>query len=336
MGLSKALYRRRVLVILVLALFALFLLFRRSEPATAADNQPVHMEAAKKMQVANLNEVPLRDGFIKDPTEYFVQSTLRDNHVVIFSKPECPHCRAAKALLQWYRDQRGLRYIVIEMSSEKDLQGIRQALKSLYQRTTFPSIFIDVQCVGGNEELQQLEGSGQLAQMLTDKGLLTALLADRPANAAAAPEAAAKDKVKVVEPVNEPVKTPANEPANQAMQQEEQAQKPAPSAAERKVRTLIKKHRVMVFSKTYCPYSRRAKQLLSQYHDGRGLEFTVLEADLEADPMEIKAALGAVSGHFTFPNVFVDGKSIGGSDDLAAIHANGELALLLKEKSLIV
>ncbi|PIA18742.1 thioredoxin-like protein [Coemansia reversa NRRL 1564] len=108
------------------------------------------------------------------------------------------------------------------------------------------------------------------------------------------------------------------------------------TAAERKVRNLIGRHRVMVFSKSYCPYSKNAKDLLSQYHNELGLEFGVLEADLEAEPMEVKAALGRVSARLTFPNIFVDGYSIGGSDELSMMHEKGDLALMLQQKRLIV
>ncbi|KAJ2780820.1 hypothetical protein H4R18_003236 [Coemansia javaensis] len=107
------------------------------------------------------------------------------------------------------------------------------------------------------------------------------------------------------------------------------------SLAEQKVRRFIGRSRVMVFSKTYCPYSRRAKELLAQYRSERGLQFDVLEADLEADPAAVKAALAAISGQSTFPNVFVDGLSVGGSDDLARMHASGELAALFLERRLI-
>ncbi|KAJ2458030.1 hypothetical protein GGF42_002329 [Coemansia sp. RSA 2424] len=107
------------------------------------------------------------------------------------------------------------------------------------------------------------------------------------------------------------------------------------AVAEQKVRQLIQRNRVMVFSKTYCPYSRSAKRLLSKYKDTHGLEFVVLEADLEPDPMEVKAALGKLSGRLTFPNIFVDGQSIGGSDDLHAKHASGDLATLLQKAGLI-
>ncbi|KAJ2685449.1 hypothetical protein IWW39_004251, partial [Coemansia spiralis] len=109
-----------------------------------------------------------------------------------------------------------------------------------------------------------------------------------------------------------------------------------PSAAEQKVRQLIQRNRVMVFSKTYCPYSSKAKRLLAKLKEQRGLFYTVLEVDTEKDPVEIKAALGKVSGRQTFPNIFVDGQSIGGSDDLQAKHASGELTELLKKAGLIV
>ncbi|KAJ2359419.1 hypothetical protein IWW50_001478 [Coemansia erecta] len=108
------------------------------------------------------------------------------------------------------------------------------------------------------------------------------------------------------------------------------------SDVEKKVRQLIKRNRVMVFSKTYCPYSRNTKILLSKYHDDRGLEFSVLEADLEADPYEVKEVLGKLSGHFTFPNIFVDGQSIGGNEELRLMHASGELVSMLGDKKLIV
>ncbi|KAJ2078532.1 hypothetical protein H4R24_004418 [Coemansia sp. RSA 988] len=110
----------------------------------------------------------------------------------------------------------------------------------------------------------------------------------------------------------------------------------AQTTAERKVRNLIGRHRVMIFSKTYCPYSKRAKDLLSQYQNERGLSFGVLEVDLEVEPMEVKAVLGRVSARLTFPNIFVDGYSIGGGDELSMMHEKGDLALMFQEKRLIV
>jgi glutaredoxin len=45
---------------------------------------------------------------------------------------------------------------------------------------------------------------------------------------------------------------------------------------------------------------------------------------------EIQASLQELTGQRTVPNVFVKSKHIGGSDDTARAHKNGELAKLLK------
>ncbi|KAJ2652085.1 hypothetical protein IWW40_001282 [Coemansia sp. RSA 1250] len=124
-------------------------------------------------------------------------------------------------------------------------------------------------------------------------------------------------------------------PAQQASVEKDTVVRAEQKAVEEKIYQLIKRNRVMVFSKTYCPYSREAKSLLSQYQKDHGLAFDVLEADLEADPLEVKAALGKISARFTFPNIFVDGQSIGGGDELRQLHANGELVALFKEKKLL-
>ncbi|KAG8687397.1 hypothetical protein FRC11_007297 [Ceratobasidium sp. 423] len=60
---------------------------------------------------------------------------------------------------------------------------------------------------------------------------------------------------------------------------------------------------VVVFSKTYCPYSKRAKNLLSSLK----LEPApyVVEVDLRSDSDTVKALLLRLTGHGTFPNILV-------------------------------
>lgn len=54
-----------------------------------------------------------------------------------------------------------------------------------------------------------------------------------------------------------------------------------------------------VFSKSYCPYSRGAKSLLTDY----GANFTVYEVDLRYDFTHIAPLLWALTGHRTYPKV---------------------------------
>lgn len=91
---------------------------------------------------------------------------------------------------------------------------------------------------------------------------------------------------------------------------------------------------VVVFSKTYCPYSKRAKDLLSRYNLDPAIK--VIEVDLREDQHHIKSTLGRLTGRSTFPNIIVKGGSIGGSDDIATAHASGELRKKLEEAGIVV
>lgn len=44
----------------------------------------------------------------------------------------------------------------------------------------------------------------------------------------------------------------------------------------------------------------------------------------------IKAVLTRLTGRSTFPNVIIHGKSIGGSDDITAMHKDGQLRQLFE------
>jgi glutaredoxin 3 len=70
--------------------------------------------------------------------------------------------------------------------------------------------------------------------------------------------------------------------------------------------------RVVVFSKSYCGYSRRAKSLLME-HD---IAFSVLELDQAKTGAAMQSLLKDASGQRTVPNVFVDGEHVGGSSEL--------------------
>jgi glutaredoxin-related protein len=50
----------------------------------------------------------------------------------------------------------------------------------------------------------------------------------------------------------------------------------------------------------------------------------------------IKTVLTRLTGHSTFPNVILRGKSIGGSDDIAVMHKDGRLRQLFEQAGLKV
>ena len=67
---------------------------------------------------------------------------------------------------------------------------------------------------------------------------------------------------------------------------------------------------VSLFTKVGCPFCARAKDLLKE----RGIDYQEIVVGKDATPYSLRAVTGAT----TVPQVFVDGKLIGGSEALAA------------------
>ncbi|XP_077220627.1 glutaredoxin-like isoform X2 [Tasmannia lanceolata] len=94
-----------------------------------------------------------------------------------------------------------------------------------------------------------------------------------------------------------------------------------------KAKELVSSNPVMIFSKTYCGYCKRVKQLLSQL----GVNYKVIELDSESDGNAIQSALLAWTSQTTVPNVFIAGKHIGGCDAVTGMHSSGKLVPVLTE-----
>ena len=74
---------------------------------------------------------------------------------------------------------------------------------------------------------------------------------------------------------------------------------------------------VVVYSTDYCPYCRAAKDLLRS----KGVAFR--EVDVTGDDAMREKLVEMTGGRTTVPQIFVDGKAMGGYDDLAAFFRNG-------------
>ncbi len=85
----------------------------------------------------------------------------------------------------------------------------------------------------------------------------------------------------------------------------------------------------MVFSKTYCPYSKRLKSILKEYTFDP--EFVVVELDKHENGAELQKFIGGKTGRSTVPNVIINGISRGGCDDFAGLHDQNTLLDSLKQ-----
>ncbi len=85
---------------------------------------------------------------------------------------------------------------------------------------------------------------------------------------------------------------------------------------------------VEIYTMPFCPYCHRAKNLLKQ----KGVDYTEYDVMMASGKRaEMRERAG---GRNTVPQIFIDGRHIGGSDDLIALDQRGELDPLLKEAPL--
>lgn len=81
---------------------------------------------------------------------------------------------------------------------------------------------------------------------------------------------------------------------------------------------------IVIYSTLTCPYCDRAKLLLDQ----KGIKYT--EINVEKDPALFKEMV-AKTGERTVPQIFIDGKHIGGFSDLKQLNENGKLDDILRK-----
>ena len=80
---------------------------------------------------------------------------------------------------------------------------------------------------------------------------------------------------------------------------------------------------VEIYTTMWCPYCHRAKSLLER----KGIAFR--EIDVTYDQAKRGEMSRRAEGRSTVPQIFIAGKPIGGSDELAALDAAGKLDALL-------
>lgn len=80
---------------------------------------------------------------------------------------------------------------------------------------------------------------------------------------------------------------------------------------------------VEIYTTPTCPYCMAAKRLLTK----KGVDFT--EIDVSRDPELRQAMTHRSGGRTSVPQIFINGQSVGGSDDIHALDRDGKLDPLL-------
>lgn len=92
--------------------------------------------------------------------------------VLLFMKgtplfPQCGFSSRAVAIL----DHLGVEYATVDVLQD---QGIRQGIKSFSDWPTIPQLYVKGQFVGGSDIMMEMYETGELAELLEEKGISTA------------------------------------------------------------------------------------------------------------------------------------------------------------------
>ena len=93
-----------------------------------------------------------------------------------------------------------------------------------------------------------------------------------------------------------------------------------------RVQELIQTNTIMVFSKSYCPFCRRVKELFEKELQ---VPYRAIELDQDSQGSAIMDYLKSLTGQKTVPNVFINGQHIGGCDSTYEAHRQGQIRPLL-------
>ncbi|KAK9230967.1 hypothetical protein WN943_021198 [Citrus x changshan-huyou] len=94
------------------------------------------------------------------------------------------------------------------------------------------------------------------------------------------------------------------------------------------VQNSIFSNKIVIFSKSYCPYCLRAKRIFADLNE----QPFVVELDLRDDGAQIQYILLDLVGRRTVPQIFVNGEHIGGADgwsQLSLAHSTCNLNFFL-------
>ncbi|KAG7393752.1 hypothetical protein PHYPSEUDO_004515 [Phytophthora pseudosyringae] len=116
-------------------------------------------EVQKLQQTGTLRTMLEKSGTL---AEDIVWSAINQNALVLFSKSYCPYCKKTKETLAGL----GAKPVVFELDTREDGAAIQAFLFRLTRQSTVPNLFIKGKSVGGNDNVQELQRSGELVDRL--------------------------------------------------------------------------------------------------------------------------------------------------------------------------
>ena len=130
----------------------------------------------------------------------------------------------------------------------------------------------------------------------------------------------------VEEKVIEEIVIPAPNKINPS---EESSEDPTAWDPSTELTSILRRSPIIIFSKSYCPHSAAAKHILLTLYTLTPAPY-IVELDQHPHGVELQAFLKEKTGRGTVPNILVNGRSLGGGDEVRGLHGEGKLDGVLK------
>ncbi len=98
-----------------------------------------------------------------------IQQDINENDVVLYMKgtPMFPQCGFSAAVVQAL-SVLGIKFKGVDVLSDP---GLREGIKQFSNWPTIPQLYIKGEFIGGCDIVREMYGSGELQQLLKDKGI---------------------------------------------------------------------------------------------------------------------------------------------------------------------
>ena len=100
-----------------------------------------------------------------------IKKDIAENDIVLFMKgtPQFPQCGFSAAVVQ-VLSQLGVKFKGIDILTDP---ALRQGIKDFSQWPTIPQLYVKGEFVGGCDIVREMDGSGELRELLHSKGIYT-------------------------------------------------------------------------------------------------------------------------------------------------------------------
>lgn len=231
-----------------------------------------------------------------------LQRLIDSRPVFLFMKgnPEQPKCRFSRRVVEILKNE-GVDFGSFDVLLDDD---VREGMKKFSNWPTFPQLYCKGELLGGCDIVVAMHESGELKDVFKDHGIPLISMENLPSSAT---QGSGKGGIAGSTTLS--------------------------SALASRLAALINSSPVVLFMKgkpeePKCGFSGKVVELLKQ----EKVEFNSF--DVLSDE-EVRRGLKTFSNWSSFPQLYIKGQLIGGSDVVVEMHKSGELKKILEEKAII-